>query len=145
MSLATSPPRAATVVTESPLSLKFHFCDVPLSTFVSVCSALEKQRELSVPGNYYPALTPPSTDRLRVGVPREQKMLKGHLPRVIYHQVYSNVRRQTENEPPLRSRSSQRCSLCSATDVVRNYLAEMCSGSGEGSYLRRIDLCITQL
>jgi len=41
-----------------------------------------------------------SDDRLRVGwlngylihyiggVPREQKMLKGHLPRVIYHQVY---------------------------------------------------------
>jgi len=31
-------------------------------------------------------------DRLRVGslggVPREQKMLKGHLPRVIYRQVY---------------------------------------------------------
>ena len=34
-------------------------------------------------------------DRLRVGllnelggVPREQKMLKGHLPRDIYHQVY---------------------------------------------------------
>ena len=27
------------------------------------------------------------------GVPREQKMLKGHLPRVIYHQVYSNIRR----------------------------------------------------
>ena len=24
----------------------------------------------------------------RSGVPREQKMLKGHLPRVIYHQVY---------------------------------------------------------
>jgi len=22
------------------------------------------------------------------GVPREQKMLKGHLPKVIYHQVY---------------------------------------------------------
>jgi len=22
------------------------------------------------------------------GVPREQKMLRGHLPRVIYHQVY---------------------------------------------------------
>ena len=32
-----------------------------------------------------------SVDRLRValgGVPREQKMLKGHLPRVMYHQVY---------------------------------------------------------
>ena len=29
-------------------------------------------------------------DRLKVGggVPREQKILKGHLPRVIYHQVY---------------------------------------------------------
>ena len=27
------------------------------------------------------------------GVPREQKMLKGHLPRVIYHRVYSNIRR----------------------------------------------------
>ena len=27
-------------------------------------------------------------DRLRTGVPREQKMLKGHLPGVIYHQVY---------------------------------------------------------
>jgi len=25
----------------------------------------------------------------RGGVPREQKMLKGHLPRVIYHQIYS--------------------------------------------------------
>ena len=25
----------------------------------------------------------------RGGVPREQKMLKGHLPRVIYHRVYS--------------------------------------------------------
>ena len=27
------------------------------------------------------------------GVPREQKMLKGHLPRVIYHQVYFSARR----------------------------------------------------
>jgi len=26
-----------------------------------------------------------------------------------------------------------------------NYLAEMCSGAEEGSYLRLIDLCITQL
>ena len=30
-------------------------------------------------------------DRLRV--PREQKMLKGRLPRVTYHQVYSNTKR----------------------------------------------------
>jgi len=34
-------------------------------------------------------LCPPSirVEGLRGGVPREQKMLKGHLPRVIYHQV----------------------------------------------------------
>jgi len=29
--------------------------------------------------------------------------------------------------------------------VEGNYLAEMCSGSEAGSYLRLIDLCITQL
>ena len=28
------------------------------------------------------------SDKTQGGVPREQKMLKGHLPRVIYHQVY---------------------------------------------------------
>ena len=32
------------------------------------------------------------------GVPREQKMLKGHLPRVIYHRVYSNIRRETRQK-----------------------------------------------
>jgi hypothetical protein len=26
---------------------------------------------------------------LDFNIPREQKMLKGHLPRVMYHQVYS--------------------------------------------------------
>jgi len=28
------------------------------------------------------------------GVPREQKMLKGHLPRVVYHLVYFSIRRK---------------------------------------------------
>ena len=28
------------------------------------------------------------------GVPRERKMLEGHLPRVIYHRVYSHIRRE---------------------------------------------------
>ena len=28
-------------------------------------------------------------ERLEGGVPREQKMLKGHLPRVIHHKAYS--------------------------------------------------------
>ena len=37
-------------------------------------------------------------DRLRAGtslggVPREQKILKGHLPRVIYHQVYKHAKK----------------------------------------------------
>ena len=46
-----------------------------------------------------PGLPLSGFDRLRVGwllggVPREQKMLKGHLPRVIYHRVYSNIRRK---------------------------------------------------
>ena len=49
---------------------------------------------------------PPSeavVDRLRIGwlnvfsfmvaVPREQRMLRGHLLRVIYHQVYAGIRR----------------------------------------------------
>ena len=33
------------------------------------------------------------------GVPREQKMLKGHLPRVIYHQVYYSIRRTSGGSP----------------------------------------------
>ena len=37
------------------------------------------------------------------GVPREQKMLKGHLPRVMYHQVYEytkiNVLKTFEGVP----------------------------------------------
>ena len=47
------------------------------------------------------------------GVSREQKMLKGHLPRVIYHQLYFNIRRlqaefqpftgQTSSKPPALS------------------------------------------
>ena len=28
------------------------------------------------------------------GVPREQKMLKGHLPRVMYHRAYFSLRRE---------------------------------------------------
>ena len=33
------------------------------------------------------------------GVPREQKMLKGHLPRVIYHQVYEYTKIKESNGP----------------------------------------------
>ena len=43
------------------------------------------------------------------GVPREQKMLKGHLPRVIYHQVYYYTKinvlsiQRVETQPRFRS------------------------------------------
>ena len=37
---------------------------------------------------FEPELDPFLQFALVGGVPREQKMLKGHLPRVIYHQVY---------------------------------------------------------
>ena len=34
------------------------------------------------------------------GVPREQKMLKGHLTRVIYHQVYQYAKIKFIEHPP---------------------------------------------
>ena len=34
------------------------------------------------------------------GVPREQKMLKGHLPRVMYYQVYLHTKINTRNSEP---------------------------------------------
>jgi hypothetical protein len=53
-------------------------------------------------------------DRLRVawlngiscleGVPREQNMLKGHLPRVIYHQVYWYTKIKVPGLGPLSSK-----------------------------------------
>ena len=47
-----------------------------------------------------PRANPCGVDRLRGGVPREQKMLKGHLPRVIYHQVnlYTKIEQQLYSE-----------------------------------------------
>ena len=36
----------------------------------------------------HPALLPLVVDSVLGGVPREQKMLKGHLPSVIYHPVF---------------------------------------------------------
>ena len=48
-----------------------------------------------VKARFWPWLSGKSLENRRAGwlnglggVPREQKMLKGHLPRVIYHQVY---------------------------------------------------------
>jgi len=35
--------------------------------------------------------------------------------------------------------------LRSTAECKNNYFTQMCSGSEEGSYARRIDVCITQL
>jgi len=35
--------------------------------------------------------------------------------------------------------------VCGSSQFKNNYFTEMCSGSEEGSYLRLIDVCITQL
>ena len=50
--------------------------------------ALEAQTRLAGPpfGTVHPEMIPFT---LMGGVPREQRMLRGHLPRVIYYQVYS--------------------------------------------------------
>jgi len=44
-----------------------------------------------------------------------------------------------------RRRSTLIRSRHSLPEFKNNYLSEMCSGSETGSYLRLIDLCITQL
>ena len=41
------------------------------------------------------------------GVPQEQKMLKGHLPRVIYHQVYEMQRLTVSHSQILNGKFSQ--------------------------------------
>ena len=47
---------------------------------------------LAIPGVMTPSeVRATSNDGLR-GVPREQKMLTGHLPRVIYHQMYNHTK-----------------------------------------------------
>jgi len=42
---------------------------------------------------------PPMIDSGLGGVPREQTMLKGHLPRVMYHQVYKYTQTNTGSYP----------------------------------------------
>ena len=72
------------------------------------------------------------TDRvgwLAGGVPREQKMLKGHLPRVIYHQVYSNMRRLRPATKffPLRSEAGRARTVRASTSSGER------TGAGGGS------------
>ena len=59
------------------------------------------------------------------GVPREQKMLKGHLPRVIYHQVPKYTTIKYENISPgvmLQEIASDRRALAGQTPVEVNRL-----------------------
>ena len=68
------------------------------------------------------------------GVPREQKMLKGHLPRVIYHRVYSNIR----NKKTLSAGTKQGvflgekspCTKLSSTGGICGRMAGLLAASG---------------
>ena len=122
-SLALSP--SLPVSPSLPLSLSFSLC-LSLShthTCFHCYSAKRKPKEvsrspaLSISLSFSLSLSLTHTcffcysaDRLRVGtslggVPREQKIFTGHLPRVIYHQVYFSIRRKTQAQgcsgPPL--------------------------------------------
>ena len=44
-----------------------------------------------------------------IGVPREQKMLKGHIPRVMYHRVYFSIRRKSQFAPNIKSKVVMEC------------------------------------
>jgi len=93
------------------------------------------------------------------GVPREQKMLKGHLPRVTYHQVHlytkigtdsldlvADAENHREEAHGVQERAAARLHVYRGTVLNLNYVTEMCSGSEAGSYLRLIDcLCHSTL
>ena len=69
------------------------------------------------------------------GIPRERKMLKGHLPRVIYHQVLVAVGSARGIRPPLNP-SSKRLLLFRAPHSPANTFYEtrsVCPPPGEGS------------
>jgi len=48
-------------------------------------------------------------------------------------------------QPELPERVVPPALAAHSSQFKNNYFAEMCSGSDAGSYLRRIDFCITQL
>ena len=75
-----------------------------------------------------------STDSGLVGgVPREQKMLKGHLPRVIYHQVYFGIRRLPASQPQPRQ---QRCLVSRRIHACAAPLTPVCGFGLKGRGLR---------
>jgi len=83
----------------SQLPYKRHFKEVAfVGDSLKICPQLDSRAAaadlwlLEMLGVRHTPVTFVARERLRVGwlggVPREQKMLKGHLPRVIHHQVY---------------------------------------------------------
>jgi len=76
-------------------SMSLRYSLAALKTFVSLNSMLESNKEEDEGLELGLARQQASTSKRKVnnlqgvgGVPREQKILKGHLPRVTYHQVY---------------------------------------------------------
>jgi hypothetical protein len=62
------------------------------------------------------------------GVPREQKMLKGHLPGVIYHRVYFSIQRlyvlsAVDRWAELPDAADRRASLRDATADKSSFMA----------------------
>ena len=56
------------------------------------------------------------------GVPREQKMLKGQLPRVIYHRVYFSTRRKQDGPHSIRAKEKGRSTLIREKEKGRSTL-----------------------
>jgi len=76
----------AMILSESPsFSATSSPCHYQCQLIDSACSA-RAAIPLGTRGSHVEGPHSPGTSL--GGVPREQKMLKGHLPRVIYHQVY---------------------------------------------------------
>ena len=68
-------------------------------------------------------------DRLRVGpslggVPREQTMLKGHLPRVIHHQVYKYTKKTGSHSTAWYRASSETRGVALTFGVVSTFASE---------------------
>ena len=87
---------------------------LPCNRLTEIPGEIELLR--SVPLNVIDSGLVGSTDFHSGGVPQEQKMLEGHLPSVVYHQVY------------LYTKIDMRCCACPATASLRSRAKSSSSG-----------------